>query len=412
MNKDTFSVGKHPALLLVGIGTSNIGAWVYLLAINLMVFDMTKSPLAVAALYILLPIATLCANFWAGSFIDRLNQRNMMISLDIFRAICIFLLSFVSPLWLIYVLVFVINMATSIFEPTSMVYMTKLVPKENRQRFNALRNFINSCGFLVGPSLAGLLFIIGTPSLAIQLNAIAIFISAFILLFLPNVDRSQQKSMEKVSWHVIKKDWLEVIKFSKSSAYVAKVYLLFSGVTVFMTAMDSQEAAFAKGVLSLSNSAYGFLVSMAGLGFIAGAIVNTIFAKKLVPNTLIGIGSLFIGFGYLIYAFSNSFMMATIGFFLLTFALTFANTGFLTFYQNNVPIGIMGRFESIFGMVTSLLIIFLTVLVGGLAEMLSIRPVVIAGSVGLLLLGGVICKSVFRREKRALFVEGSEYSAS
>ncbi|SDC67140.1 MFS transporter [Shouchella lonarensis] len=412
MNKNTFSAWKHPALLLVGIGTSNIGAWVYLLAINLMVFDMTKSPLAVAALYILFPIATLCANFWAGSFIDRLNQRNMMISLDIFRAICIFLLSFVSPLWLIYVLVFVINMATSIFEPTSMVYMTKLVPKENRQRFNALRNFINSCGYLVGPSLAGLLFIIGSLSLAIQLNAIAIFISAFILLFLPNVDRSQQKSMEKVSWHVIKKDWLEVIKFSKSSAYVAKVYLLFSGVTVFMTAMDSQEAAFAKGVLSLSNSAYGFLVSMAGLGFIAGAIVNTVFAKKLVPNTLIGIGSLFIGFGYLIYAFSNSFLMAAIGFFLLTFALTFANTGFLTFYQNNVPVGIMGRFESIFGMITSLLIIFLTVLVGGLAEMLSIRPVVIAGSVGLLLLGGVICKTVFQREKRALFAEESEHSAS
>lgn len=38
------------------------------------------------------------------------------------------------------------------------------------------------------------------------------------------------------------------------------------------------------------------------------------FYQKLTPSLLIGIGSLFIAIGYIIYAFSNEFLIAAIGF--------------------------------------------------------------------------------------------------
>lgn len=100
---------------------------------------------------------------------------------------------------------------------------------------------------------------------------------------------------------------------------------------VLATAMDSLELSFSKEVLSLSDSKYGFLVSIAGAGIVVGALVNTIFTKKLATSFLIGIGSVSISIGYLIYAFSNTFHMAAIGFFILSFSLAFANTGFYTF---------------------------------------------------------------------------------
>lgn len=108
---------KRPLLLLLGIGVSNLGAWVYLIALNLIVLDMTGSPFAVSVLYILIPVATICTNFWSGSFIDRLNKRNLMISLDLIRALFLFLLPFMDSLIFIYLLVFIINIASSIFEP-------------------------------------------------------------------------------------------------------------------------------------------------------------------------------------------------------------------------------------------------------------------------------------------------------
>ena len=77
---------KNRSLLLVGIGTSTLGGWVYLIALNLMVLERTESVIAVSVLYILGPLATLFTNFWAGSFIDRTNSKHLMIVLDILRA--------------------------------------------------------------------------------------------------------------------------------------------------------------------------------------------------------------------------------------------------------------------------------------------------------------------------------------
>uniref|UniRef100_UPI00406C2925 MFS transporter n=1 Tax=Sporosarcina sp. FSL K6-3508 TaxID=2921557 RepID=UPI00406C2925 len=395
---------KNPLLLLLGIGVSNLGAWIYLIALNLIVLDMTGSPLAVSVLYILIPFAALCTNFWAGSFIDRLNKRNLMIFLDLIRAVFIFLLPFMDSLFFIYLLVFIINIASSIFEPASMVYMTKLIPKTDRQRFNALRNFINSSGFILGPSIAGFLFIIGSPYLAIQLNSLALCMSAIVIFLLPNLELSEETvRAEKVSIKVIRNDWREILSFSKSNMHITLVYVLFSGITVFMTALDSLEAAFATKVLLLSESSYGFLVSIAGIGIIIGSLTNALFAGRLKTNILIGVGAIFTPIGYLIFAYSQDFTWAAIGFLTLTFALSFGNTGFLTFYQNNVSVHIMGRFSSIFGILEALLIILFTAAVGVLAELYEIRFIYSIGSFAFLILGIIMSIVVLDKTKRAFY---------
>ncbi|MFE4132254.1 MFS transporter [Peribacillus sp. YIM B13482] len=158
------------------------------------------------------------------------------------------------------------------------------------------------------------------------------------------------------------------------------IYFLFSCMVVMETAIDSQEAAFAKAILLLSDSDYGFLVSIAGAGIIAGAIVNAVFISKVQISYMIGLGSLFVSIGYMVYAFSNSFSMAAIGFFIIALSLAFANTGFQTFYQNNIPVEIMGRVGSVFGLLEALLIIITTVIVGVSVQFISIRFVVISGS--------------------------------
>lgn len=403
-----FTKWKNPLFLLLGIGVSNLGAWVYLIALNLIVLDMTRSPLAVSVLYMLIPIATLCTNFWSGSLIDRLNKRSLMILLDLIRALFIFLLPFMDSLVLIYLWVFTINIASSIFGPTSMVYMTQLIPKENRQRFNALRNFINSSGFILGPSIAGLLFIIGSPYLAIQLNSLALCMSAIIIFLLPNLDlKGETVISEKVSVKIIKSDWIEIFKFSKSNRHIAVVYILFSIITVFMTGLDSLEAAFAISVLPLSESAYGFLVSIAGIGIIVGSLTNALFANRLKTNILIGFGAIFTPFGYLIFAYSQNFIWASIGFFTLTFALSFANIGFLTFYQNNVPVNIMGRFSSVLGMLEALLIIVFTAAIGIWAELYEIQSVYIVGSFAFLVLGLIVNLVVLDKSKRIYYGQES-----
>ncbi|MBK5499912.1 MFS transporter [Peribacillus sp. TH14] len=374
---------KYPSILLLGIGISNFGAWVYFIALNLIVLELTNSALAVAGLYIVKPIAALFTNVWAGSVIDRINKRNLMVALDLFRAVFIALLPLTSSIWVIYSVVFVINMAGAMFGTTSRSYITKLIPIEQRKRFNSLRSLIDSGAFLIGPAIAGILFLIGTPILAIYINAVALFLSGIITLFMPNLekDRSLEQSDSYLSWKIIKQDWAIVLNFSRQYSYIMFIYFLFSRMMVMATAIDSQEAAFAKAVLFLTDTDYGFLVSIAGAGIIAGALVNTMIVSKIQISFLIGLGSLFVSVGYIIYSFSSSFSIAALGFFIIAFSLAFANTGYQTFYQNNIPVEIMGRVGSVFGLLEACLIIITTTIVGVSAQFISIQFVVITGSI-------------------------------
>ncbi|GAB6511836.1 MFS transporter [Bacillus cereus] len=384
---------KYPLLLLSGVGIANLGAWIYLIALNVLVYHMGGSALAVATLYVIKPLAALFTNAWSGSMIDRLNKRKLMIHLDIYRALFIAILPLLPSLWIVYVFVFFISMASAIYEPTAMTYMTKLIPVEQRQRFNSLRTLIGSGASLIGPAVAGGLLIAGTPEFAIYMNAIAFLLSGFITLLLPNLDKKEASdtTSNTLSLTVLKKDWNTVINFSRKHVYVVCVYFLFQSMFVLATATDSLELSFAKEVLLLTDSEYGFLVSIAGAGFILGAITNTILSKKLAHSFLIGIGSLFIAIGYLIYAFSNIFLIAAIGFFILSFSMAYANTGFYTFYQNNVPVHIMGRIGSIYGLVIALVTIFITILSGVATQFISIQLVVIVGSLIMLFITIVLC---------------------
>ncbi|OHR73849.1 permease [Bacillus sp. HMSC76G11] len=385
---------KYPFILLIGIGVSNVGEWIYFIALNLIVLDMTDSPLAVSVLYIIKPLASLVTNFWAGSMIDRINKRKLMVFLDLFRAVFIAFLPFMSSISLIYLVVFIINMASSMFGPTSMIYITKLIPQEKRKQFNSLHSLVTSGAFLIGPAIAGLLFFIGTPIFAIYINAIALFISGIITLLMPNIEKQTvaSSSNNRLSIAVIKNDWISVVEFSRRSRYIMLIYFLFSCVMVVMaSAVDSLEAAFAKEVLFLSDSEYGFLVTIAGAGIIVGSIINSLIVKKLETSLLIGLGTVLVSTGYMIYAFSNSFIVAAIGFFILAFFIAYANTGFLTFYQNNIPVDVMGRIGSVYSLIQAILVITITSIMGVAAQITSIETVVILGVLIMMILSIILC---------------------
>ncbi len=383
MNK-LLEAWRYPAILLFSIGVSSVGSWIYFIALNLIVLNLTGSAIAVSGLYIVRASSTLFASFWSGSLIDRLNKKHLMIVLNLFESLLIVTLPFFSTLTWIYFMVFVITMASSMYHPTSMTYITKLIPPEQRKRFNSLRSFLDSGAFITGPAIAGLLFTIGSPHMAIYLNAIALFLSACITFGMPDVEANQQlasKADEKISYKVIFSDWKLVIRFSLKNPYIMMIYILFSAMIVMMTATDSLEAAFATQILSLSEGEYGVLVGIAGAGLLVGSLTNTAIVEKVPTAWLIGMGSLITALGYLTFTSSYTFLIASFGCFILSFATAFANTGFHTFYQNNIPVDSMGRIGSIYGFVEALFIIIITAIFGIAAEITSIRYVIVPAAI-------------------------------
>ncbi|MCD5323298.1 MFS transporter [Pontibacillus sp. HN14] len=379
---------KNPLLLLSGVGISFLGNWIYLIAINLLILDLTGSPAAVAGLYVLKPIAVLLMNVWSGSVVDRVNERKLMVMVDILRGALVFCIPLLSSLWGIYGLILIIHMIGAFFGPASSVYITKLVPQTKRKRFNSFLGMTNSGAFLIGPGLAGVLIMMVGTELCIIINGITFLICAFLIFLLPDDLDQTGKVREPMSWKGIRKDWQALRTFAEKAPFFITVYLLFQGAMMVGFALDSQEVTYIKQHLQLSDQKYGLIVSITAVGSLAGGSVAAILANKLSTRMYLSGGILLSSVGYVFFYSSYNMLTATVAFIFLGFFMAFANTGYTTYFQNTVPVNLMGRFGSVANMVQGVIQILLTTLLGLFAQWFTLQVVclILAGAGAILAL--------------------------
>lgn len=402
---------KNPILLISGIGISYLGNWIYLIAINISILNLTGSAAAVAGLFIIRPIAVLLTNFWSGSVIDRVNKRRLMILVDIARGILVFCIPFMKSLWVIYFFMLIINMVGAFFGPSSSVYITKLIPVENRKSFNSIMSMMNSGAFLLGPALSGVLIMNFDTNLCIFINAISFFMCAFFIYLLPNVEENEEKIREPLKWKILVKDWKKVKEFSFRSKFFIMVYLLFQSALLIGFALDSQEVTFIKQHLKLSDQDYGLIVSITGIGSLIGGMVSAVVAKKVPLRLYLGGGMFLTSIGYILFYSSINLISATLAFVFLGFFMAFANAGYATFFQNSVPAIIMGRFASIADMVQGTIQIGLTLFLGFFAEWFSLQMVcIIFSGVGILFAAALLAATILPSKVHYFVEAANSYS--
>lgn len=405
---EKMNIWKKPILLLSGIGISYLGNWIYLIALNLSILELTGSAAAVAGLYIIRPIAVLLTNTWAGSVIDRVNKRYLMIAIDLIRGVLVFCIPFIGSLWIIYTILLMINIVGSFFGPSSSVYITKLIPRDNRKRFNSIMSMTNSGAFLLGPAIAGILIMHVGTELCIIINAVTFLVCAFFIYLLPNVDEKSNNSQLQIHWKMIMNDWIIVKNFALKARNFIIIYLLFQLALLIGFSLDSQEVTFIKQNIKLSDRDYGIIVSITGIGSLTGAAVAAILAKKLQLKLYLGVGMLLTSVGYVGFYSSYNFLTATLAFIFLGFFMAFANAGYATFFQNNVPIEIMGRFSSIADMFQGVVQIGLTLLLGLFAEWFTLQLVCLIFSIVGTVLAVILLLTIFIPSKAVLFEENKE----
>jgi MFS family permease len=395
---------KSSFLLLFGLGISSLGDFIYLVAINILVLKMTGSAAAVAGLWIIGPIAAILTKFWSGSLVDRMNKRKIMIGTDVLRACFVALIPFCQSVFFIYILLFLLSISKSFFEPASIAYITGLVPEGDRKRFNSFRSLISSSAFLVGPAISGILLIFVSVDVSIWINSLSFLISGMMLMMLPDIAGAADS--RRITFGVLREDWKTVFQFSWGNKFIVIVYFLSQFFMVIALGMDAQEVVFTQEVLGLTETDYGFLISITGIGSILGAAVVSAAAKKMSIKLLMSMGFALVSLGYLIYAFSFSFWSVALGFMILGFFNPFWGTGFMTFYQNNVPVEIMGRISSVFGIFQSILQVSFILLVGFTGEIIPLRYSIMAAS---LLMGAVALLLIvlINQSVTAVFEEGS-----
>lgn len=94
----------------------------------------------------------------AGAFADRVNRRRLLVTLDLVRGAAALCLPFVTEIWQVYALIFLLQSASAAFTPTFQATIPDVLPEEARYtRALSLSRLAYDLENIVSPTLAGLL---------------------------------------------------------------------------------------------------------------------------------------------------------------------------------------------------------------------------------------------------------------
>ncbi len=171
------------------LAVSQLGDWLYNVALLVFVFDATHSVLwvSVTTAVRVLPIVVLGP--LGGALADRFDRRRLMILADVVRAVLMVLLAAVvvtgAPVVLAPLLAGLATAASIAYPPATAGSTPKLVPATDLAGANAVRSVIGAGSVLAGPAIGALLLALTDPATLFVINAATFVVSAVLIAAIP-----------------------------------------------------------------------------------------------------------------------------------------------------------------------------------------------------------------------------------
>jgi len=179
---------RYPAFrwLLAALAVSQVGDWLYNLALVVLVYDRTHSALWAGVTTAARVVPVVALGPLGGVLADRFDRRRIMITCDLARMGLMALLAVVAaaglPIALAPVIAAAATAAAAPYLPCAAAVTPRVVGDADLPGANAARSAVTGAGIVLGPALGGVLLLLGSPAAAFALNAATFGLSALAVL--------------------------------------------------------------------------------------------------------------------------------------------------------------------------------------------------------------------------------------
>ncbi|MDA5555339.1 MFS transporter [Shimia sp. MMG029] len=140
-----------------------LGTGLATVAMGLLAFDLAgeSAALVLGTVFTIKMVAYVGIGPIAGAFADRVNRRALLVTLDVVRGSAALCLPFVTEVWQLYVLIFLLQSASAAFTPTFQATIPDVLPDEARYtRALSLSRLAYDLENIISPTLAALLLVV------------------------------------------------------------------------------------------------------------------------------------------------------------------------------------------------------------------------------------------------------------
>ena len=281
---------------------SMLGGWAMWIALPLHVYDLSGSALATSGVVAALVAPGILFGSVAGVFVDRWNRKTTLVVGNVVLAgatLPLLLVQDESWLWIVYPLVFMLEVVEQFTGPAENAFLPRLVPAEELVAANSLNALNNNLARLGGPALGGALYAWMGLTGVVLANSVSFLAAAALLAAIAasgavaaagDISEAAGRRWRQV-WSELH-DGLGVVRRSRPVGVVFGV----TSITAFGEGIFAvMFAVWVRDVLEGGVPALGLLQTSQAVGGLLGGLVGVYAGRLLVPERLYGVALLTFG---------------------------------------------------------------------------------------------------------------------
>jgi len=321
-------------------------------ALGVLVLAVTGSPLATGLVFLAATLPNLFLGPIAGPFVDRWDQKWVMVVSDILRGGLVLIIPVAAQANIAYVypLVFLVTTVSLFFRPAKAAVVPRIVEPDDLLAANSAVWTAETIADIAGYPLAGLLvaFLTAQLALAFWLDAATYLISALLIIGLtipaavrvvgPPVTGAVRAFLAELrdGWHVLRR---QPTLFQNT--LVSTVAQLSVGTTLALTIVYARDVLDGRFIPYPQN--YAAIDALIGVGNLFGGLVVGAIGNRLRKGWMVVIGFVVMGLATLFLGLTQNVLIALVAAFVMgVFNLVYVIPT-QTLFAELTPEGFMGR---------------------------------------------------------------------
>ncbi len=312
-NKSFLQLFVAQIIALVGTGFSTI-------ALALLAYDFALNE-AGRVLGIALAIKMIAYVVFApiiGGFIHRIPRKLFLILMDVLRAIVVLLIPFISQVWHIYVLIFVLNLFSAGFKPVFQALIPDILVDEKAYgKALAYSRVAYDLENILSPTFAAIALLYFSYTGLFIINSAAFIISALIILItvLPK-DRVVERA-----GNVIDEISFGILSYLRTPRLRA-LFILYFGIALASSMIIVNTVIYVKDYLYLSDTTVAIFMASSGLGSMIIAFIYPYLNEKMIDKYITQLGSFVLALSMFFMSYEPILLFALIAWFLTGIGLS------------------------------------------------------------------------------------------
>jgi MFS family permease len=311
-------------LFFVGQLVSQIGSWLTMVALVLLILHRTGSGIAVGLLAAAQFGPVLVLGAWAGLIADRSDKRRLLLStqaLQMLQSFGLAVLAFLpsAPTWAFYAAALAGGVVLAFDNPARRSFVSEMVPPAQIQNAVSLNSALMTSSRIVGPALAGLLVVTVGFGWCFAIDAVSYVAVLAGLWMMRTEELVQPPATERGKGQV--RDGLRYVRRTHE-LWVPLVMMAVVGTLTFN--FNVVLPLFVERTLGGTDATYTLLYSVLSIGSLLGALIAA--RRKEVSVTTIAVTSFVFGVSMLVLSVMPSLRAA----FPAALIVGLASVGFMT----------------------------------------------------------------------------------